>query len=537
MTDPTSSPAGAFVPSRRQLLTAIGKAGGAAALYHAMTAMGHAEPSQFRGPPKLSGAKKGASVLVLGAGLAGMLAAYELMKAGYKVRLLEYQNRPGGRNWTVRGGDVIQEIGGAVQKVGFSPGNYLNPGPWRIPYHHEAVLHYCQEFGVALEPFVQINHNGYVHSSKAFGGKPVRYGAVGADFKGHVAELLAKAVNKGALDDSVTKEDKDKLLEAMKGWGILDKDMKYVKSLRTSSSRGYDRPPGGGVNGAPIPSEPYGLTDVLDPRMWMTNAFYFNNVMQTSMFQPVGGMDMIGKGFAKQLPGMITYNAKVTKIAQSDSGVTISYEDLSKGGAVKTASADYCVCTIPLTILSQIEVQASPEMIAAIKGVPYHSSCKVGLEMKRRFWEEDEKIYGGHSFTNQSISQLSYPSWGFFKKGPAVLLGAYAGGAAAYAFGGMTPEQRVEEALKQGSVFHPESYRKEFMNGTAVAWSRLPWIAACATSWNDEARKAHYQNLVKIDGRLVLAGEHASYIGAWMEASLLSSLDAIQRLHAMAQAA
>ena len=129
-------------PTRRQLLTAIGKAGGAAALYQAMTALGHAAPTDFTGPPKLGTGRKGASVVVLGAGLAGMLAAYELTKAGYKVTILEYQGRPGGRNWTLRGGDTYTEIGGATQKVGFAPGNYLNPGPWRIPYHHQAVLHY-----------------------------------------------------------------------------------------------------------------------------------------------------------------------------------------------------------------------------------------------------------------------------------------------------------------------------------------------------------------------------------------------------------
>ncbi|SDD20804.1 monoamine oxidase [Sphingomonas sp. YR710] len=522
-------------PSRRQLLTAIGKAGGAAALYHAMTALGHAAPTQFNGPPKLSGARKGASVVVLGAGLAGMLAAYELSKAGYSVQVIEYQNRPGGRNYSLRGGDVVKEVGGAIQQVKFAPGNYLNPGPWRIPYHHQALLHYCQEFGVALEPFVQLNYNGYVHSDKAFGGKPQRYGEVATDFKGHIAELLAKAANKNALDDTINKEDRDKLVEAMRGWGVLDKDMAYKSSLKVSAQRGFDRPPGGGVGGAPTPSDIFGLDDVLDPRMWQTISFYFNNVMQTTMFQPVGGMDMIGKGFAKQLTGKIRYSSKVTKIAQGDSGVTISYEDTATG-AKGEAKADWCVCTIPLPILSQIEVQASAPMQTAIKSVPYHSSCKIGLEMKRRFWEEDEQIYGGHSFTSQSISQLSYPSSGFFKKGPAVVLGAYAGGAAAFQFGGMTPEERIEEALKQGSVFHKQ-YRAEYSNGVAVAWSRLPWILGCASSWTDDIRKTHYQNLVGIDGRVVLAGEHASYVGAWMEAALLSSLDAVTRLHQRAQAA
>ena len=131
-----------------------------------MTTLGYAAETQFDGPPQLSGARKGASVLVLGAGLAGMLAAYELTKAGYKVQILEYQNRAGGRNWSLYGGDTYTELGGATQKVGFAPGNYLNPGPWRIPYHHRTLLHYCKQFGVALEPFIQFNHNAYVHNDR-----------------------------------------------------------------------------------------------------------------------------------------------------------------------------------------------------------------------------------------------------------------------------------------------------------------------------------------------------------------------------------
>ena len=157
---------GAPRSTRRQLLTAIGMVGGTAALYHAMTTMGHAAETQYKGPPDLSGARPGASVLVLGAGLAGMVAAYELSKAGYKVRILEYQNRAGGRNWSLYGGDTYTELGGATQKVQFASGHYLNPGPWRIPYHHRTLLHYCKAFGVQLEPFIQFNHNAFVRISR-----------------------------------------------------------------------------------------------------------------------------------------------------------------------------------------------------------------------------------------------------------------------------------------------------------------------------------------------------------------------------------
>jgi monoamine oxidase len=130
------------MPTRREMLHSIGLIGGGSVLYQAMTAMGHAAETQFAGPPDLSGARPGASVVVLGAGLAGMLAAYELGKAGYTVQILEYNMRPGGRNWSLYGGDSYTELGGATQQVGFAKGNYLNPGPWRIPYHHRTILHY-----------------------------------------------------------------------------------------------------------------------------------------------------------------------------------------------------------------------------------------------------------------------------------------------------------------------------------------------------------------------------------------------------------
>ena len=521
--------AGEGGPTRRQVLYRLGMLGGASVLYNAMEALGHAAETQFTGPPNLQGARPGTKVVVLGAGLAGMLAAYELGKAGYSVEILEYNTRPGGRNWSLYGGDTYTELGGATQKVGFAKGNYLNPGPWRIPYHHRTLLHYCKQFGVALEPFIQLNHQALVHQSEAFGGKPQRYRELAADWDGNVAELLAKAIDNKGLDQVMTGEDRDKLKVALRNWGLLDKDMRYVKGNRTSRRRGYDRPPGGGVLGEPIPSEPMAFKDVLDSRVWGIVAQHMTNDHQTTMFQPVGGMGMIGKAFGAQVADKIRYGAKVTKIDQSN-GVTITYTDVASG-EVRTAKADYCVCTIPLGILSQIEVDASPEMLAAIAAVPYSNSVKVGLEMRRRFWEEDEAIYGGISFTDRDISMISYPSGGLHSAGPGVILGAYTFGPASYKFAGMTPEERIRTALEQGSVFHPGRYKEEFIGGAAVAWSRVPFTLGCCARWNEDTRKAHYQKLVSVENRLVLAGEHASYIGCWMEGALLSSLDAITRLH------
>jgi monoamine oxidase len=151
--------------NRRSLLKLIGTVAGSAVMYQAMSELGHAGESGYTGPIELKGDPKGASVLVLGAGLAGMTAALELRNAGYRVQVLEYNDRPGGRNWSLYGGDTYTELGGFKQQVQFAPGLYLNPGPWRIPYHHRAMLDYCKRLKVTLEPFTQVNYAAYLHSS------------------------------------------------------------------------------------------------------------------------------------------------------------------------------------------------------------------------------------------------------------------------------------------------------------------------------------------------------------------------------------
>src|SRR6202050_1656142 len=145
--------------SRRQLLRLIGAPAGGTAMYQAMSSLGFATESPYRGPIDLQGAPRGASVLILGAGMAGMTAAYELRNAGYKVQVLEYNARAGGRNWTLRGGDRYTELGGLTQHCQFDQDLYINPGPWRIPYHHRGILNYCKRLGVPLADFVQVNYN------------------------------------------------------------------------------------------------------------------------------------------------------------------------------------------------------------------------------------------------------------------------------------------------------------------------------------------------------------------------------------------
>jgi monoamine oxidase len=515
--------------SRRSLFRMIGAVAGSAVMYEAMSELGFAGESGYSGPIELTGDVKGTSVLILGAGLAGMCAAYELRKAGYRVQILEYNNRPGGRNWSLYGGDTYTELGGFTQQVQFAPGLYLNPGPWRMPHHHLALLDYCKRLKVVLEPFTQVNYAAYMHSSDAFGGKPKRYREVQADFNGHVAELLSKSVKQNALDEAVTREDREVLLEAMREWGALDSSYEYKRGLRASERRGWDSDPGGGTTSVPTPSEPMALHELMQSKLWSYIAFGHIYEFQSMIFQPVGGMGMIGKAFGRELEGLIRYNAKVTEIRQDASGVTASYQD-TKSGERQSAQAQWCICTIPASILGQIPLQVGAPMKNAIDALYYDASIKVGLQFKRRFWEQDESIYGGISFTNLPNALIGYPSTRYFDDGPGILLGAYTFGANAFQISAMSPEERVRKTVEWGAQIHPQ-YTSEFQHGVGVAWHRVPWTLGCAAHWTEQLRAQHYDNLCAIDGRIMLAGEHASRIPAWQEGALLSALDAIRRLH------
>jgi monoamine oxidase len=174
----------------------------------------------------------------------------------------------------------------------------------------------------------------------------------------------------------------------------------------------------------------------------------------------------------------------------------------------------------------------SAPMHTAINSLAYETSIKVGLEFKRRFWEEDDHIYGGISYTDQLISNISYPSTDYQRNGGGVLLGGYVYGNTApnLAFAALSAEDQVKEAIVQGEKIHPQ-YRKEFKSGVSVSWHRVPWTLGCAAHWTDDNRKTNYNNLCAIDNRIVLAGEHCSRLPAWQEGAVLSALDSVQRLH------
>ncbi len=521
--------------SRRTFIEKLAVVGGMSLAMAGMEALGFGFASAQAAPPTLTGRGKGTKVVVLGAGLAGMTAAYELTKAGYEVQVIEARSFAGGRCQSARKGFSHTDLIGNTQVCDFDEGLYINHGPWRIPYHHRSTLHYTKLFGVALESFVNDNDASYVYMEKGAGplaGKAIRKGQLASDLRGYAAELMAKAAAKGGLDLPLTPNDRDKFIAYLVSQGRLSpKTLAYGPN----EGRGFDIPHGAGVDPGPGKlSSPFALADVLHSDTWKALEPLGDHEQQLTMLQPVGGMDHLAKGFERHVGQLIRYDTEVQKLVQDDKGVEVFVTD--KDGKTGSIKADYCICTIPLSVLRNLDIAVTAPFKAAMAGPAYAAVNKIGLQMKRRFWEEDHFIYGGHITTDiPGIGSISLPSTGWQgQKG--VLLGYYAFGAEAARISAKSPADRAAFAVAAGQKVFPQ-YAESFETAFSFSWHLAKYNLGGWAEWSEDARATAYPVLCEPNGRLYLAGEHLSYLGGWQAGAIESAWQQIGRLHARVNAA
>jgi monoamine oxidase len=510
--------------SRRALIHHVGRAGGFAAAYRTMAAMGLLPvPAAYAGPPTLPPGEN-RRILVLGAGIAGMVLAWELRKAGYDVTVLEARPRTGGRNWSLRAGDEILETDSA-QRVRWASGDhlYFNPGPARIPWHHEGILAYCRELGVRLEVISNDNRGALMHDAAAFGGVPQRNGAVVGAGRGAVAELAAKATDKMSLAEPVTPEDQERLRAFLRAFGALDKDLVY----RGGPRAGYAAPPGID-EGRTAP--PLDLRELLRSAFWQGPMQWGEVANQAAtMMQPVNGMGMIGATFGRELGAeIITTGAIVTGLRRTGAGAAVDWRD-SRTGDRRTTEAPLVVCTLPFSVLRTLPAEFAPATKSAIAGLDYVPAGKVAFEADSRFWETDQQIYGGISWTSGDATQIWYPSAGIGQR-KGILVGAYIWSEeAGNAFAAKPPEQRLADTLTDDEVLHP-GCRAHLLNGVSVAWKKVPCSLGAWAEWTREGRAQSYRALLEGDGAFLFAGEHLSYINGWQEGAVRSAHAALERI-------
>ncbi len=508
--------------TRRRLIHLVGRAGGVAAAYRTMAAMGLlAVPAAYAGPPDLPPGE-GKKVVILGAGICGMVAALELDRAGYACTVLEARDRPGGRNWSLRGGDRVQATDG-TQHVAWDTDEqlYFNPGPGRLPFHHQGILSYCRELRVPVEVMCNDNRAAFMQDDQAFGGAPQRNSQVVNDSRGAVAELAAKAVSQELLDKSVTSEDAERLRGFLRSFGALDQDLVY----RGSARAGYAVPPGAGTQAGKL-ATPLDFRAILASKFWHGPLqFAEQHTQAATMMQPVGGMGRIGQAFGAKLGNVISYNSEVIQMRREGDGARIVVRDTTNS-TTRSLTAERVICTIPFPVLRKLDADFSAPVKAAMDALYYVPAGKIAFQAARRFWELDQQIYGGISWTGRDITQIWYPTAGLHREN-GILVGAYIwSDRIGHEFAAKTPSQRAEAALDDGERLHP-GYRTSLAAPVSVAWPNIPYSGAGWAEWERETRAEHYPVLLAGDGPFRFAGEHMSYVTGWQEGAVLSAHVAI----------
>jgi len=456
------------------------------------------------GLPVTSGPRK--KVLVLGAGVAGMIAALELLKQGHRPIVLEARTRPGGRIYTMR--------------APFAQGLHAEAGAMRIPITHELTTHYIHKFGLELYPFTSPNPQAYYHLH----GRKFRRGDLEKDFGQIRGQFpgLSTIGNVWELWDQTIRVYVDKVKkEGEEAWREILESLDWLSVRAFLELKGWTEDD----------IELYGLLSNEEAEM----NFSIIQVLReeilhdyASLHQIKGGTDRLTDALFKELAPFVRLGAVVRAIGQDQDSAFVHYE--TQGGQF-TEKADYMICTIPFAVMRHIEILQpfSPAKQKAIRELHYHASGKVFLQCKRRFWEEDEGIFGGGTITDLPIRNLFYPEHGA-ETGRGVLLASYTWETDAKRWSSLTPEARIDRAVEYVSKIHPQIL-DECEGGASVMWQDDPFAGGAFAVFEPGQETRLFDSITAPEGRIHFAGEHCSRLNGWIQGSIESGLRAAMEVN------
>ncbi|NUQ85488.1 MAG: flavin monoamine oxidase family protein [Anaerolineales bacterium] len=459
-----------------------------------------------QGIARKSGAGKTKKVIIVGAGLAGLAAGYELKRAGHTPVILEAQQRVGGRVYTLR--------------EPFTEGLYAEVGAMRIPRAHTLTMAYIEKFGLRTDNFTMDNPNAYYY----IGGKRMRASEAQAD-----PSLMGFEVNENEIGKTAGRmyaEALKPLLDMLERDGDAAWDEIVAKYDQYSTREFLE------LNGwSEGMIEMFGL--LANQESVMNSSFlelfredsgnYYMNMIEIQ-----GGTDRLPHAFLPELKDDIRFGAKMIAIDQSSDDVTVHYE--TKAGRF-TESGEYAIITVPFPVLRHVETLKpfSRAKNRAIRQLHYDASAKILFQCKRRFWEEDDGIFGGGTITDLPIRNLYYPDHGR-ETGRGVILASYTWSEDAQRWGSLKPDDRIVQALDDVAEIHPQVTR-EFEVGASWMWHDDEFAGGAFALFDPGQQTLLHEEIVKPEGRIHFAGEHASLYHAWIQGAFESGLRAALAVH------
>lgn len=437
-----------------------------------------------------------ASVIVAGAGLAGLCAAFELMRAGCTVTVLEARRRVGGRVRTRRD---------------FADGLYVEEGATRFPDVHHFTMHYIDMFNL---PLISFDRPDMGHTLRIMG-HDVEDHPWGQEewpaelpLHPHERELSLRGLTDLYVDPLLT-EIGDPLAPDWPSEELRARydTIGYADLLRSrGASEGAIRALSLGFHVGEGPNSVSAL--------WWLEAMALDAGSQRAL-KIKGGNDQLGEAFAQELTELVHLGRIVRSIESDGAGATV-LADAPTGP--ETYRADHVICTLPLPVALDVEfVPHLPvERREAMKAVPYASLSRVALQCRTRFWLDLGR--SGFEDTDEQVAEVWDLSVG--EPGERGVLVAYSGGDEAKRVTAMAEDERIAytigrlEDLLPGLSGHVEG-------GVSICWDAEPW-ARGGGAWFRPGQMGLRPLLVPPHGRVHFAGEATSRWPGWVQGALES---------------
>ncbi|GGE37175.1 putative L-amino-acid oxidase YobN [Pullulanibacillus camelliae] len=456
-------------------------------------------------------------VIVIGAGIAGLVTSSLLKKAGHQVTLIEARTRVGGRVFTMRSP--------------FTSGLYMDMGAMRISENHKLTLEYIKKFSLPLNEFI----NGSDNDLLFVNGIKTRY----KHYKRHPAilnfpvtpqeqqqtatELLQNALSPLLQQIETSQDSLDQLIKQFDSYSVMDYLRHNPFNVHLSQ---------GALDMIEV---------LLDVEAFSTLSFLeiFNQYLMLICINPgvfyeiEGGNDRLPQCFLPELDASLLLNKRVVRIAMDGEKVFVSMTS-TDGGETTTLACNDVVMTVPLPVLQFINITPrhlfSYEKWKVIQSVHYGAAMKIAIEFKERFWEK-EGLEGGKAVSDLPIRFTYYPSHSIPGTKHGVILASYTWENDTLPWEGLDEKERIRLALDNLAQLHGHKIYDLFVTGASYSWLQDPWAAGGFSAYQPGNRLRFGKACTQPEQHIHFAGEHASSHPAWIEGAVESGIRTALEIH------